>query len=155
MYRTVTVFVYIKLHERGSFDYHYYLITIIIRLFTMITSVCVRYFQLTSVEQHMKVAFSKVLRHTKKNPSNPKDKSTTIRYLKGSGPHHLGQKGEGLRTTAPAHLLIVKTQTKGMFVKISLFPLCLQSCIVVVTIEVITRNNSYFTCGLLKVQKLW
>ncbi|XP_012688648.1 transcriptional regulator QRICH1 isoform X2 [Clupea harengus] len=51
-----------------------------------------KYFQLTSVEQHMKVAFSKVLRHTKKNPSNPKDKSTTIRYLKGSGPHHLGQK---------------------------------------------------------------
>ncbi|XP_041945774.1 glutamine-rich protein 1-like isoform X1 [Alosa sapidissima] len=51
-----------------------------------------KYFQLTTVEQHMKVAFSKVLRHTKKNPSNHKDKSTTIRYLKGSGPHHLGQK---------------------------------------------------------------
>lgn len=63
---------------------------------------CGRYFQLTTVEQHMKVAFSKVLRHTKKNPSNHKDKSTTIRYLKGSGPHHLGQKGEHLAIIAPA-----------------------------------------------------
>ncbi|XP_076132083.1 transcriptional regulator QRICH1-like isoform X2 [Alosa pseudoharengus] len=52
-----------------------------------------KYFQLKTVDQHMKVAFSKVLRHTKKNPSNPKDKSTSIRYLKGAGPHHLGQKG--------------------------------------------------------------
>lgn len=52
-----------------------------------------RYFHLTTVEQHMKVAFSKVLRHTKKNPTNPKDKSTSIRYLKGVGPHHVGQKG--------------------------------------------------------------
>ncbi|XP_028853279.1 transcriptional regulator QRICH1 isoform X2 [Denticeps clupeoides] len=51
-----------------------------------------KYFHLTTVEQHMKVAFSKVLRHTKKNPSNPKDKSTSIRYLKGAGPHHIGQK---------------------------------------------------------------
>lgn len=41
----------------------------------------------------MKVAFSKVLRHTKKNPTNPKDKSTSIRYLKGVGSHHVGQKG--------------------------------------------------------------
>ncbi|MGH0154637.1 UNVERIFIED_CONTAM: hypothetical protein FKN15_027256 [Acipenser sinensis] len=46
------------------------------------------------VDQHMKVAFSKVLRHTKKNPSNPKDKSTSIRYLKGAGMHHVGQKGQ-------------------------------------------------------------
>ncbi|XP_063071565.1 transcriptional regulator QRICH1-like isoform X2 [Engraulis encrasicolus] len=53
-----------------------------------------KYFQLTSVEQHMKVAFSKVLRHTKKNQMNPKDKSTSIRYLKGSGTHHMGQKGK-------------------------------------------------------------
>lgn len=53
-----------------------------------------RYFHLTTVEQHMKVAFSKVLRHTKKNPTNPKDKSTSIRYLKGVGSHHVGQKGE-------------------------------------------------------------
>lgn len=52
-----------------------------------------RYFQLKTVDQHMKVAFSKVLRHTKKNPSNPKDKSTSIRYLKGVGLHHVGQKG--------------------------------------------------------------
>ncbi|XP_028849656.1 glutamine-rich protein 1-like [Denticeps clupeoides] len=51
-----------------------------------------KYFQLMSVDQHLKVAFSKVLRHTKKNPSNPKDKSTSIRFLKGAGPHHLGQK---------------------------------------------------------------
>uniref|UniRef100_A0A8C7T9P6 Glutamine-rich 1 n=1 Tax=Oncorhynchus mykiss TaxID=8022 RepID=A0A8C7T9P6_ONCMY len=54
-----------------------------------------KYFHLTTVEQHLKVAFSKVLRHTKKNPSNPKDKSTSIRYLKGHGPlgtHHAGQK---------------------------------------------------------------
>ncbi|KAL0978054.1 hypothetical protein UPYG_G00165360 [Umbra pygmaea] len=54
-----------------------------------------KYFHLTTVEQHMKVAFSKVLRHTKKNPSNPKDKSTSIRYLKAHsplGPHHTGQK---------------------------------------------------------------
>uniref|UniRef100_A0A673NFE5 Glutamine-rich protein 1-like n=1 Tax=Sinocyclocheilus rhinocerous TaxID=307959 RepID=A0A673NFE5_9TELE len=51
-----------------------------------------KYFHLTTVEQHMKVAFSKVLRHTKKNPINPKDKSTSIRYLKGVGPHHVGQK---------------------------------------------------------------
>uniref|UniRef100_A0A8B9LD49 Glutamine rich 1 n=1 Tax=Astyanax mexicanus TaxID=7994 RepID=A0A8B9LD49_ASTMX len=52
-----------------------------------------KYFHLTTVEQHMKVAFSKVLRHTKKNPANPKDKSTSIRYLKGVGSHHVGQKG--------------------------------------------------------------
>ncbi|TRY99225.1 hypothetical protein DNTS_031402 [Danionella cerebrum] len=51
-----------------------------------------KYFHLTTVEQHMKVAFSKVLRHTKKNPANPKDKSTSIRYLKGVGSHHVGQK---------------------------------------------------------------
>ncbi|KAK0135857.1 Glutamine-rich protein 1 [Merluccius polli] len=51
-----------------------------------------KYFHLTTAEQHMKVSFSKVLRHTKKNPSNPKDKSTSIRFLKGQGPHHLGQK---------------------------------------------------------------
>eukprot|EP00063_Salmo_salar_P048295 XP_014023130.1 PREDICTED: glutamine-rich protein 1-like [Salmo salar] len=54
-----------------------------------------KYFHLTTVEQHLKVAFSKVLRHTKKNPSNPKDKSTSIRYLKGHGSlgtHHAGQK---------------------------------------------------------------
>ncbi|XP_030231121.1 glutamine-rich protein 1 isoform X2 [Gadus morhua] len=51
-----------------------------------------KYFHLTTAEQHMRVSFSKVLRHTKKNPSNPKDKSTSIRFLKGQGPHHLGQK---------------------------------------------------------------
>ncbi|KAM6980753.1 transcriptional regulator QRICH1 [Aplochiton taeniatus] len=51
-----------------------------------------KYFDLTTVEQHMKVSFSKVLRHTKKNPSNPKDKTTSIRFLKGQGPHNVGQK---------------------------------------------------------------
>ncbi|XP_071376856.1 transcriptional regulator QRICH1-like [Centroberyx affinis] len=51
-----------------------------------------KYFRLTTAEQHMKVAFSKVLRHTKKNPSNPKDKTTSIRFLKGHGPHNVGQK---------------------------------------------------------------
>ncbi|KAG9336063.1 hypothetical protein JZ751_003329, partial [Albula glossodonta] len=51
-----------------------------------------KYFQLKTVDQHMKVAFSKMLRHTKKNPSNPKDKSTSIRYLKGVGLQHVGQK---------------------------------------------------------------
>ncbi|KAM4613384.1 transcriptional regulator QRICH1 isoform 1-T2 [Polymixia lowei] len=51
-----------------------------------------KYFRLTTAEQHMKVAFSKVLRHTKKNPSNPKDKTTSIRFLKGQGSHHIGQK---------------------------------------------------------------
>ncbi|XP_063064879.1 transcriptional regulator QRICH1-like isoform X5 [Engraulis encrasicolus] len=51
-----------------------------------------KYFHLKTVDQHLKLAFSKVLRHTKKNPSNPKDKSTSIRYLRGAGPQHLGQK---------------------------------------------------------------
>ncbi|XP_063064878.1 transcriptional regulator QRICH1-like isoform X4 [Engraulis encrasicolus] len=54
-----------------------------------------KYFHLKTVDQHLKLAFSKVLRHTKKNPSNPKDKSTSIRYLRGAGPQHLGQKGRG------------------------------------------------------------
>ncbi|XP_056448557.1 transcriptional regulator QRICH1-like isoform X1 [Gadus chalcogrammus] len=43
-----------------------------------------KYFHLTTVEQHLKVAFSKVLRHTRKSPNNPKDKSTSIRYLKAT-----------------------------------------------------------------------
>lgn len=54
-----------------------------------------RYFLLKTVDQHMKLAFSKVLRQTKKNPSNPKDKSTSIRYLKALGIHQTGQKGRG------------------------------------------------------------
>jgi len=41
----------------------------------------------------MKVAFSKVLRHTKKNPTNAKDKATSIRLLKGQGLNSTGQKG--------------------------------------------------------------
>ncbi|XP_043934677.1 transcriptional regulator QRICH1 isoform X2 [Protopterus annectens] len=51
-----------------------------------------KYFLLKTVEQHMKLAFSKVLRQTKKHPSNPKDKSTSIRYLKAMGIHQTGQK---------------------------------------------------------------
>ncbi|XP_044307896.1 transcriptional regulator QRICH1 [Varanus komodoensis] len=51
-----------------------------------------KYFLLKTVDQHMKLAFSKVLRQTKKNPSNPKDKSTSIRYLKALGIHQAGQK---------------------------------------------------------------
>uniref|UniRef100_A0A8C6Q686 Glutamine rich 1 n=1 Tax=Nothobranchius furzeri TaxID=105023 RepID=A0A8C6Q686_NOTFU len=50
-----------------------------------------KYFHLKSVEQHLKVAFSKVLRHTRKSPNNPKDKSTSIRYLK-STERFIGQK---------------------------------------------------------------
>ncbi|KAF3689879.1 Glutamine-rich protein 1 [Channa argus] len=52
-----------------------------------------KYFHLITPEQHMKVAFSKVLRHTRKNPTNIKDKATTIRLLKGQGLHTAGQKG--------------------------------------------------------------
>ncbi|XP_053325362.1 transcriptional regulator QRICH1 isoform X2 [Spea bombifrons] len=50
-----------------------------------------KYFLLKTVDQHMKLAFSKVLRQTKKNPSNPKDKSTSIRYLKALGISQGGQ----------------------------------------------------------------
>ncbi|XP_069822877.1 transcriptional regulator QRICH1 isoform X1 [Dendropsophus ebraccatus] len=50
-----------------------------------------KYFLLKTVDQHMRLAFSKVLRQTKKNPSNPKDKSTSIRYLKALGIHQTGQ----------------------------------------------------------------
>ncbi|XP_018112084.1 glutamine-rich 1 L homeolog isoform X3 [Xenopus laevis] len=50
-----------------------------------------KYFLLKTVDQHIKLAFSKVLRQTKKNPSNPKDKSTSIRYLKALGIHQAGQ----------------------------------------------------------------
>lgn len=50
-----------------------------------------KYFQMRTVEQHTKLAFSKVLRHTRKSPNNPKDKSTCIRYLKAPG-LHIGQK---------------------------------------------------------------
>lgn len=52
---------------------------------------CPRYFRLTTPEQHLKVAFTKVLRHTRKNPTNAKDKTTSIRLLKGQ--HGAGQKG--------------------------------------------------------------
>ncbi|CAN9511760.1 unnamed protein product [Ophioblennius macclurei] len=52
-----------------------------------------KYFRLITPEQHMKVAFSKVLRHTRKNPTNAKDKATSIRLLKGQGPNSALQKG--------------------------------------------------------------
>ena len=51
-----------------------------------------RDFRLRTPEQHLKVAFTKVLRHTRKNPANAKDKATSIRLLKGQGAHG-GQKG--------------------------------------------------------------
>lgn len=51
-----------------------------------------KYFKLKTVDEHLKLAFTKVLRHTKKNPSNPKDKVTSIRYLKGLAQHQVGQK---------------------------------------------------------------
>ncbi|KAF6727418.1 Glutamine-rich protein 1 [Oryzias melastigma] len=52
-----------------------------------------KYFHLMTPEQHMKVSFSKVLRHTRKNPANAKDKATSIRLLKVQGQHSAGQKG--------------------------------------------------------------
>ncbi|XP_041638929.1 glutamine-rich protein 1-like [Cheilinus undulatus] len=52
-----------------------------------------KHFHLITPEQHMKVAFSKVLRHTRKNPANTKDKATSIRLLKVQGAHSAGQKG--------------------------------------------------------------
>uniref|UniRef100_A0A1A8QNN6 Glutamine-rich 1 n=1 Tax=Nothobranchius pienaari TaxID=704102 RepID=A0A1A8QNN6_9TELE len=52
-----------------------------------------KYFRLTTPEQHMKVAFSKVLRHTRKNPTNTKDKATSIRLLKTQSQHGVGHKG--------------------------------------------------------------
>lgn len=52
-----------------------------------------KHFHLITPEQHMKVAFSKVLRHTRKNPTNTKDKATSIRLLKGTAPPSALQKG--------------------------------------------------------------
>uniref|UniRef100_A0A8C6UH86 Glutamine-rich 1 n=1 Tax=Neogobius melanostomus TaxID=47308 RepID=A0A8C6UH86_9GOBI len=52
-----------------------------------------KYFHLITPEQHMKVAFSKVLRHARKNPGNSKDKATSIRLLKGPGLLNPGAKG--------------------------------------------------------------
>ncbi|XP_070814802.1 transcriptional regulator QRICH1-like isoform X2 [Chaetodon trifascialis] len=52
-----------------------------------------KHFRLMTPEQHLKVAFTKVLRNTRKNPANAKDKATSIRLLKGQGPHSVGQKG--------------------------------------------------------------
>lgn len=50
-----------------------------------------KYFHLKTIDQHLKVAFSRVLRHTRKSPNNPKDKSTSIRYLKATE-RFIGQK---------------------------------------------------------------
>ncbi|MEQ2220186.1 hypothetical protein ILYODFUR_002772 [Ilyodon furcidens] len=52
-----------------------------------------KYFRLITPEHHMKVAFSKVLRHSRKNPTNAKDKATSIRLLKVQSQHSSGQKG--------------------------------------------------------------
>lgn len=57
------------------------------------SNICSRYFHLITPEQHMKVAFSKVLRHTRKNPTNSKDKATSIRFLKIQSQQSAGQKG--------------------------------------------------------------
>ncbi|XP_028431068.1 glutamine-rich protein 1 isoform X2 [Perca flavescens] len=57
-----------------------------------------KHFHLTTPEQHMKVAFSKVLRHTRKNPANAKDKATSIRLLKGQGPQSAAQNGSQYKT---------------------------------------------------------
>ncbi|XP_015259688.1 PREDICTED: glutamine-rich protein 1-like [Cyprinodon variegatus] len=52
-----------------------------------------KYFRLITPEHHMRVAFSKVLRHSRKNPTNAKDKATSIRLLKVQSQHSSGQKG--------------------------------------------------------------
>uniref|UniRef100_H3AKV0 Uncharacterized protein n=1 Tax=Latimeria chalumnae TaxID=7897 RepID=H3AKV0_LATCH len=51
-----------------------------------------KYFMLKTVEQHSKLAFSKILKQTRKNPSNGKDKSSTIRFLRLYGQIQVGQK---------------------------------------------------------------
>ncbi|XP_034022408.1 glutamine-rich protein 1-like [Thalassophryne amazonica] len=52
-----------------------------------------KYFHLITPEQHMKVAFSKVLRNCKKNLSSTKEKTTSIRLLKPQIPQSAVQKG--------------------------------------------------------------
>lgn len=59
------------------------------------------------MDQHLKVAFSKVLRHTRKSPNNPKDKSTSIRYLK-STERFIGQKGKSM---LGLHLCCISQET--------------------------------------------
>lgn len=69
----------------------------------------------------MKAAFSKVLRHTRKSPNNPKDKSTSIRYLKATE-RFIGQKGKTIEGS--------NIQEKMAFlltVMMHLFLFCLQS----------------------------
>lgn len=56
----------------------------------------------------MKVAFSKVLRHTRKNPANAKDKATSIRLLKSQGQHNAGQKGDQQRINS--HYVVAMNQ---------------------------------------------
>ncbi|XP_078275908.1 transcriptional regulator QRICH1-like isoform X1 [Rhinoraja longicauda] len=51
-----------------------------------------KYFMLKTVEQHSKLAFSKVLKQMKKNPGNSKDKCSSIRYLRLYGQIQAGQK---------------------------------------------------------------
>ncbi|XP_066499225.1 transcriptional regulator QRICH1-like [Hoplias malabaricus] len=51
-----------------------------------------KYFLFKTVDEHLKVAFTRVLRHTKKSSVNPKDRNTCIRYLKGIGQYQVGQK---------------------------------------------------------------
>uniref|UniRef100_A0A4W3J3P8 Glutamine-rich protein 1-like n=1 Tax=Callorhinchus milii TaxID=7868 RepID=A0A4W3J3P8_CALMI len=51
-----------------------------------------KYFLLKTVEQHSKLAFSKVLKQIKKSPGNSKDKCASIRYLRLYGQLQAGQK---------------------------------------------------------------
>ncbi|XP_078465586.1 transcriptional regulator QRICH1 isoform X1 [Lampetra planeri] len=51
-----------------------------------------KYFMLKTVEQHAKLAFSRVLKQTKKNPNSVKDRTASIRYLRNYGQIQAGQK---------------------------------------------------------------
>uniref|UniRef100_UPI00358FDF2F transcriptional regulator QRICH1 n=1 Tax=Myxine glutinosa TaxID=7769 RepID=UPI00358FDF2F len=51
-----------------------------------------KYFMLKTVEQHSKLAFSRVLKQTKKNPNSVKDRTASIRYLRNYGQIQAGQK---------------------------------------------------------------
>lgn len=51
-----------------------------------------KYFMLKTVEQHSQLAFSKILKQTRKNPGNGKDKYSTVRFLRLYGQIQVGQK---------------------------------------------------------------
>uniref|UniRef100_A0A8C4QLQ1 Glutamine-rich 1 n=1 Tax=Eptatretus burgeri TaxID=7764 RepID=A0A8C4QLQ1_EPTBU len=56
-----------------------------------------KYFMLKTVEQHSKLAFSRVLKQTKKNPNSVKDRTASIRYLRNYGQIQAGQKSTQLQ----------------------------------------------------------